>query len=109
MDISDWRKRIDEIDGQLAELLSERSRCVIEIGKIKRQQQLPVYDAQREKEIFERLARNNRGPLENEALRRLFRRSFEYFVKAKFFGAREYERVAITHHRFALAARRYHF
>ncbi len=46
MDISDWRKRIDEIDGQLAELLSERSRCVIEIGKIKRQQQLPVYDPQ---------------------------------------------------------------
>jgi chorismate mutase len=29
---------------------------------------------QREKEIFERLARNNRGPLENEALRRLFER-----------------------------------
>ena len=69
MDISDWRNRIDEIDGQLAELLSERSRCVIEIGKIKRQQQLPVYDPQREKEIFDRLARNNRGPLENEALR----------------------------------------
>ena len=74
MDIDDWRKRIDEIDGQLAELLSERSRCVIEIGRIKRQRQLPVYDPQREKEIFERLARNNRGPLQNEALRRLFER-----------------------------------
>jgi len=74
MNIDDWRKRIDEIDGQLAELLSERSRCVIEIGKIKRQQQLPVYDPQREKAIFERLAQNNRGPLENDALRRLFER-----------------------------------
>ena len=41
MDISDWRNRIDEIDGQLAELLSERSRCVIEIGKIKRQRDCP--------------------------------------------------------------------
>lgn len=74
MDINHWRKRIDDIDNQLAELLSERSRCVIEIGKIKRQQHLPVYDPEREKEIFERITRNNRGPLENEALRRLFER-----------------------------------
>ena len=74
MDINDWRNRIDEIDTQLAELLSERSRCVIEIGKIKRQQHLPVYDPQREKGIFERIMKNNRGPLENEALKRLFER-----------------------------------
>jgi chorismate mutase len=74
MDISHWRKRIDEIDQQLAKLLSERSHCVIEIGKIKRQKQLPVYDPEREKEILERLLRDNRGPLENEALKRLFER-----------------------------------
>ena len=74
MDISHWRKRIDEIDLQLAKLLSERSQCVIEIGKIKRQQQLPVYDPQREKEILEKLLRDNQGPLENEALKRLFER-----------------------------------
>jgi chorismate mutase len=74
MDIGHWRKRIDEIDTKLAELLSERSRCVIEIGKIKREHQLPVYDPEREKQIFERVTRNNRGPLEDEALRRLFER-----------------------------------
>ena len=74
MDISHWRKRIDEIDEQLAKLLSERSCCVIEIGKIKRQKQLPVYDPEREKEILERLLRDNPGPLENEALKRLFER-----------------------------------
>ena len=74
MDISHWRKRIDEIDMELAKLLSERSHCVIEIGKIKRQKQLPVYDPEREKEILERLLRDNRGPLENEALKRLFER-----------------------------------
>ncbi|HEX2521833.1 MAG TPA: chorismate mutase [Terriglobia bacterium] len=74
MDIGHWRKRIDEIDTKLAELLSERSRCVIEIGKIKREHQLPVYDPEREKQIFERVTRNNRGPREDEALRRLFER-----------------------------------
>ena len=74
MDIADWRKRIDEIDAQLADLLCERSRCVIEIGKVKRQQNLPVYDPQREKEILTRIMKNNRGPLESEALKRLFER-----------------------------------
>jgi chorismate mutase len=74
MEIADWRKRIDEIDAQLAELLCERSRCVIEIGKIKRNRDLPVYDPEREKEILSRAMKNNRGPLENEALKRLFER-----------------------------------
>jgi chorismate mutase len=74
MEIADWRKRIDEIDAQLAELLCERSNCVIEIGKIKRKRDLPVYDPEREKEILARVMRNNRGPLENEALKRLFER-----------------------------------
>jgi len=74
MDISHWRKRIDEIDAELAKLLSERSRCVIEIGKIKRQRRLPVYDPEREKEILGKLLQENRGPLENEALKRLFER-----------------------------------
>ncbi len=74
MEIADWRKRIDEIDAQLAELLCERSRCVIEIGRIKREQNLPVYDPEREKQIFVHVTKNNRGPLENDALRRLFER-----------------------------------
>jgi chorismate mutase len=74
MEIADWRKRIDEIDAQLAELLCERSRCVIEIGKIKRRQNLTVYDPDREEEILSRVTRNNQGPLENDALKRLFER-----------------------------------
>jgi chorismate mutase len=74
MEIADWRKRIDEIDAQLAALLCERSSCVIEIGKIKRKHDLPVYDPEREKEILSRVTRDNRGPLDNEALMRLFER-----------------------------------
>ncbi len=74
MDIIEWRKRIDEIDIQLAILLCERSRCVIEIGKVKRRERLPVYDPLREKEILERVIKNNRGPLGNDALKRLFER-----------------------------------
>ncbi|MGH9804107.1 MAG: chorismate mutase [Candidatus Acidiferrales bacterium] len=74
MDINDWRKRIDELDAKLVELLNERSRSVAEIGKLKRKSGQPVYQPEREREILERVQALNRGPLRDEALKRLFER-----------------------------------
>ncbi|MFQ5778310.1 MAG: chorismate mutase [Terriglobia bacterium] len=74
MDISDWRKRIDELDAKLVKLLSERSRCAAEVGKLKRRAGLPLYQPEREREILERVQKMNGGPLGNDALKRLFER-----------------------------------
>lgn len=74
MDISDWRKRIDELDAKLVELLNERSRCATEIGHLKRKIKEAVYQPEREREILERVQRINQGPLGNDALKRLFER-----------------------------------
>lgn len=74
MDIGDWRKRIDELDAMLVELLNRRSRCAGEIGKLKRKAGLPLYQPAREREILERVERMNGGPLDNDALKRLFER-----------------------------------
>ena len=73
-DIDGWRKRIDELDAKLVELLNERSRCVAEIGHLKRKTGDSIYQPDREREILERLQALNRGPLRNEALKRLFER-----------------------------------
>ena len=35
MSVEGWRRKIDDIDRKLVELLNERSRCVVEIGRIK--------------------------------------------------------------------------
>lgn len=72
MDISDWRKRIDEVDAKLIDLLSDRSSYVVEIGKIKRRRELAVRDSQREKLILGRIARNNKGPIAGDAVARIF-------------------------------------
>ncbi|MCS6817448.1 MAG: chorismate mutase [Blastocatellia bacterium] len=72
MEIEDWRRMIDEIDAQLVELLNRRSRCVIEIGRLKRAHNLPLYSPEREREVLERVRYLNRGPLDDEALQRLF-------------------------------------
>jgi len=72
--IEDWRRKIDEIDRKLVELLNERSKCAIEIGKIKQAQNLHVHDPEREREILKRIKETNTGPLDSEGLQRLFER-----------------------------------
>ena len=74
MDISDWRKKIDEIDRRLVELLNERARCVLEIGAIKKRLGLPIHEPEREREILRNASRANGGPLDQEAIQRLFER-----------------------------------
>jgi chorismate mutase len=74
MTLSDWRRRIDEIDRKLVELLNERSHCALEIGKLKQAQHLPLYQPDREREVLENAERANPGPLSDAAIRRLFER-----------------------------------
>jgi chorismate mutase-like protein len=74
MTIEDWRHKIDEIDRKLVELLNERSKCAIEIGKIKKAENLGVHDADREREILRRIKEANTGPLDGDGLQRLFKR-----------------------------------
>ena len=74
MDIDDWRKKIDELDAQLVELLNRRSACAAEIGKLKQKDGQPIYSPEREREILERVQQLNLGPLGNDALKRLFER-----------------------------------
>lgn len=74
LDIDEWRIEIDRIDELLIELLNKRSVCAIEIGRIKRQVGLPIYSPSREKEVIEHVTSRNGGPLDRDAVRRLFER-----------------------------------
>ena len=74
MDIADWRKRIDELDSKLVELISERAHCATEIGKLKRGLAMPIYEPDREKLIYENIARQNPGPLSDKQLRQIYER-----------------------------------
>jgi chorismate mutase len=74
MDIADWRKKIDELDRRLVELLSERARAAVEIGRLKRDTDLPIYEPERERIVFENVQQMNRGPLAGRDLVRIFER-----------------------------------
>ena len=74
MDIAEWRKKIDELDRRLVAMLNERAQCAHEIGKLKKNSSLPIYEPDREKIIYENIARNNPGPLSNIQLRQVYER-----------------------------------
>jgi chorismate mutase len=74
MDIEDWRKKIDELDRKLVELISERARAAVEIGKLKRDTSMPIYEPDRERIVFENVQAVNRGPLAGRDLVRIYER-----------------------------------
>lgn len=56
------RKEIDEIDNQLKTLLIKRMSICLDIAKYKSRNNLPKEDVAREKQIIERLKRNEKFP-----------------------------------------------
>ncbi len=74
MDIEDWRKKIDELDRKLVALLSERARAAVEIGKLKRDTSMPIYEPDRERLVFENVQLANGGPLAGRDLVRIYER-----------------------------------
>ncbi|HKS42371.1 MAG TPA: chorismate mutase [Blastocatellia bacterium] len=74
MSIEHWRNEIDQIDEQLVRLLNERSKCAIELGRIKRELGLAIYSPDREKQVIQHVTSVNSGPLDAAAVRRLFER-----------------------------------
>ena len=72
--LSEFRVLIDDVDRRIVELLNERTRVVENIGRVKRQAKLPIYEPKREDQVFANVTGCNQGPLSPEALRRIFER-----------------------------------
>lgn len=74
MDIADWRVKIDELDLKVVELINQRAAAAQEIGKLKNNTNLPIYEPQREKRILENVKKANRGPLPDSEIQHIFER-----------------------------------
>ena len=72
--LAECRNQIDTVDLKLLALLNERTRIVEEIGRIKQDLSLPIYEPKREDQVFHNVTSNNQGPLSAEALKRIFER-----------------------------------
>jgi len=84
--LEDLRKRIDLLDESLVRLLNARAACALEIGRVKRELGIPIYQPERETEVVKNVQGWNTGPLDQPAIKRLFERIID--------EARHLERIA---------------
>ncbi|MGB0768102.1 MAG: prephenate dehydratase [Phycisphaeraceae bacterium] len=67
------RERIDAIDRQLVKLLNERAEVVVDVGKVKRAGNTPIYVPDREKRVLEQVRSYNKGPLPDKCIDAIYR------------------------------------
>ena len=72
-DLLEIREQINNIDDQLVELWKERMALSWEIAEYKRENNLPIFDEQREKELLERIG-DLAGEELNEYARELYQK-----------------------------------
>ncbi len=72
--LEEFRVRIDDVDRRIVALLNERTSVVEDIGRVKREAQLPIYEPKREDQVFANVTQANSGPITQEAIRHIFER-----------------------------------
>ncbi len=73
-DLTRCRETIDRLDLEILDLLNQRTAVVEEIGRIKQELRLAVYEPRREDQVFANVMGHNGGPLPPDAVKRIFER-----------------------------------
>ena len=108
--IEELRSAIDSIDDRILDLLNERSRVVLEVGRLKSGSNLQFHVPGRERQIYERLLNNNPGPFPNDALKSIYREiisaclALESPMKVAFLGPKATFSHLATMQQFGLSA-----
>lgn len=79
--LEEFRVLIDDVDQRIVALLNERTQVVEQIGRVKRDTDLPIYEPKREDQVFANVTSSNSGPLTEDALRRIFERIIDEMRK----------------------------
>jgi chorismate mutase / prephenate dehydratase len=71
--LNELREMIDKLDARLVEVINERAKVVVEIGKVKRGSGEPIYASDREQAVFNKITELNQGPLPQTTLNAIYR------------------------------------
>lgn len=86
------RRQIDELDSRIVKLLNERASVAKQIGEVKKKTSAEVYHPNRERQVYERIMAENKGPLPNDSLAAIYRelmagsRALERPLKVSYLG-----------------------
>jgi chorismate mutase len=68
------RDEIDRLDEQLVQSLNARATCALQIGQLKKRLHMEIYQPAREEAVLAHVRGVNPGPLDADAIARLFER-----------------------------------
>ena len=77
------RVDIDGVDRELVRLLSRRADLAVEVGHTKRKSGAPFFVPEREQAVYERLERDNPGPLTTKQLKAIYREIISAAIAAE--------------------------
>jgi chorismate mutase/prephenate dehydratase len=72
-DLASLRQKIDDLDRRIVEMINERAKIVIQVGKTKQASGSPIYSPEREQTVLRRVAELNKGPLPQKTLQAIYR------------------------------------
>lgn len=110
MELDELRRRIDQIDSAVLDLLNDRARLVLEVGRWKAAHNQEFHVPQREEEIYARLLAQHAGPFPTPAIRSVFREvisaclSLEQPLRVAYLGPRATFTHLAAMQRFGLSA-----
>ncbi|GAB4430962.1 MAG: prephenate dehydratase [Turneriella sp.] len=88
-----YRDQIDRIDAEIVRLIGQRAEIAREIAAAKAKENLPIYQPDREQQVYDKIARLNPGILDDESLRNIYREimsatlKLEGSIQVGYFGA----------------------
>ena len=83
MKIDDWRHKIDAIDTAMLHLLNLRTELALEVGRFKNEEGVAVRVPERERKILDRLKAINPGPLDGEAIEKIYQLILDQSVRSQ--------------------------
>jgi len=72
-DLAGLREEIDGLDSRIVELLNERAKVVVRVGRAKQVDDTPIYAPDRESAVLKLVCDLNKGPLPGRTLRAIYR------------------------------------
>jgi chorismate mutase/prephenate dehydratase len=75
-DLEKSRRQIRQKDREIVELLNERARLSLEVGRIKGREGIAVFDPAQESRVMKEITALNEGPLAGDALQFIYREIF---------------------------------
>ncbi|GEL77183.1 bifunctional 3-deoxy-7-phosphoheptulonate synthase/chorismate mutase [Tenuibacillus multivorans] len=71
------RKEVDQVNLRILDLINRRGELIKQIGDIKKEQGIKVFDPIREREMLDLIIQNNNGPFEKSTVNHLFKEIFK--------------------------------